>query len=46
VALRFDPFKLDRIEVFYRGAAYGLAKPVNAHLNSEITISDRYEKRA
>jgi putative transposase len=46
VELRFDPFKLDRIEVFYRGAAYGLAKPVNAHLNSEITISDRYEKRA
>jgi Mu transposase, C-terminal len=29
VQLRFDPFKLDRIEVYYRGASFGLAKGVN-----------------
>lgn len=45
VQLRFDPFKLDRIEVFYRGTAFGLAKPVNAQLNSQISGSDTYEKR-
>jgi putative transposase len=46
VQLRFDPFKLDRIEVFYRSSAFGLAKPVNAQLNSQIPGSDTYEKRA
>jgi putative transposase len=46
VELRFDPFKLDRVEVFYRGTAFGLAQPVNAHLNSQIPGSDTYEKRA
>jgi hypothetical protein len=45
VQLRFDPFKLDRIEVFYRGNAFGLAQPVNAQLNSQISESDHYEKR-
>jgi len=45
VQLRFDPFKLDHIEVFYRGNPFGLAKPVNAHLNSQIPGSDTYEKR-
>jgi hypothetical protein len=45
VQLRFDPFKLDRIEVFYRGTAFGLAQPVNAQLNSQISGSDTYEKR-
>jgi transposase InsO family protein len=45
VQLHFDPFKLDRIEVFYRGNAFGLAKPVNAQLNSQIPGSDSYEKR-
>jgi putative transposase len=46
VQLRLDPFKLDRIEVFYRGTAFGLAKPVNAQLNSQIQASHAYEKRA
>jgi transposase InsO family protein len=46
VQLRFDPFKLDRIEVRYRGTAFGLAKPVNARLNSQTSGSDTYEKRA
>jgi transposase InsO family protein len=46
VQLRFDPFQLDRIEVFYRGKAFGLAKAVNAHLNSQLPGSDTYEKRS
>lgn len=45
VSLRFDPFKMDRIEVYHRGASFGLAKPVNAQLNSQITGSRAYEKR-
>ena len=45
VQLRFDPLKLDRIEVYYRGTNFGLAKAVNLHLNSLLPGSD-YEKRA
>ena len=33
---RLDPFQLDRIEILYRGTAFGLAKPVNAQLNSPL----------
>ncbi len=46
VQLRFDPFKLDRIEVYYRGSSFGLAKPVDLHLNSQIHPGNNYEKRA
>jgi len=46
VQLRFDPFKLDRIEVYYRGTSFGVAKPVNLHLNSQIHPGSAYEKRA
>ena len=46
VQLRFDPFTRDRIEVSYRGTAFGLAQPVNAHLNSQLQGGDVYEKRA
>jgi len=46
VQLRFDPFKLDRIEVSYRGGRFGLAQPVNLHLNSQIHPGSDYEKRA
>lgn len=45
VQLRLDPFKLDRIQVFYRGKPFGLAKLVNAQLNSQLPGSDTYEKR-
>jgi len=45
VQLRFDPFKLDRIEVSYHGTAFGLAKAVNAQLNSQIQGNDTYAKR-
>ena len=45
VQLRFDPFKLDRIEVYYRGTPFGLAKRVDAHLNSQLSGGSSYEKR-
>jgi putative transposase len=45
VQLRFDPFQLDRIEVYHRGSSFGLAKPVNAHLNSQLRGGAPYEKR-
>ena len=44
IQLRFDPFKLDRIEVYYRGGTFGLAKLVNLHLNSQIHPGSDYEK--
>ena len=31
VQLRFDPYRMDRIEVYYRGKACGLARPVDLH---------------
>jgi len=46
IQLRFDPFKLDRIEVYYRGSSFGLAKPVDLHLNSQIHPGSDYEKHA
>jgi hypothetical protein len=46
IQLRFDPFKLDRVEVYYRGGSFGLAKPVNLHLNSQIHPGSDYEKHA
>jgi transposase InsO family protein len=46
VQLRFDPFKLDCVQVFYRGTSFGLAQRVNLHLNSQIQPSSAYEKRA
>ena len=46
VQLRLDPFQLDRIEVSYRGTAFGLAKPVNAPRHSPIQGGDADAKRA
>lgn len=45
VQLHFDPFQMDRIEVHYRGTRFGLAQPVNAHLNSQLQGGAPYEKR-
>jgi hypothetical protein len=44
VELRFDPFKLDRIEVWYRESLVCLARPVDLHLNSETGGSQSYEE--
>jgi transposase InsO family protein len=46
VQLRFDPVKLDRVQVFYRGTSFGLAQPVNLHLNSPVQPASAYEKRS
>ncbi len=39
-------YKLDRIEVSYRGASFGLAKLVDPHLNSQLHAGTAYEKPA
>jgi putative transposase len=44
VELRFDPFKLDRIEVWRRESLVCLARPVDLHLNSETGGSQCYEE--
>jgi hypothetical protein len=41
VQLRFDPYTMQRIEVYYRGKACGLARPVDLHLNSQLGGSQR-----
>lgn len=37
VELRFDPYRKERIEVYYRDQSFGLARPVNLHLNSQLS---------
>jgi len=44
VQLRFDPYQLDRVEVFYHGTSFGLAQRVDLHLNSQLPGA-AYEKR-
>ena len=44
VELRFNPFGMDRIEVYYHGQFIGLANPANLHLNSEQGDNQSYEK--
>jgi len=36
VELRYDPFGKECIEVYYRDQSFGLAGPVNLHLNSQL----------
>ncbi len=45
VPLRFDLVKRDRLEISYRGTAFGLAQRVNAQLNCQIEPGDAYETR-
>ena len=45
VQLRFDPYKMDRIEIYYREQSFGLAKPVNLHLNSQLSNRHNYETK-
>jgi hypothetical protein len=44
VQLRFDPYRMSRIEVYYRGQAYGLARLVDLHLNSQLDGSRHYDR--
>ena len=44
VQLRFDPYRMSRIEVYYRGQSYGLARLVDLHLNSQLDGSQHYDR--
>ena len=44
VELRFDPFTFERIEVYHRERACGLARLADLHLNSQIEGSHHYER--
>jgi putative transposase len=44
VELRFDPYTMSRIEVYYRGKACGLARRVDLHLNSQLEGSQHYDR--
>ena len=44
VQLRFDPYSMSRIEVYYRGKACGLARLVDLHLNSQLEGSQHYDR--
>jgi transposase InsO family protein len=44
VRLRFDPWTLARVEVDYRGQSFGLARPVDRHLNSQLQGAQTYVK--
>lgn len=44
VQLRFDPYRMDRIEVYYRGKACGLARSVDLHLNSQLGNPRHYDR--
>jgi len=42
VRLRFDPWSRARVEVDYRGQDFGLARPVDRHLNSQLQGGQTY----
>ena len=44
VELRFDPHCIDKIEVYYRGKACGLARLADLHLNSQLEGSHHYDR--
>ena len=44
VRLRFNPWTLERIEVYYRGQSFGVARPVDLNGNSNINGSEYYER--
>jgi putative transposase len=44
VQLRFDPYSMSRIEVYYRGKACGLARLADLHLNSQLEGSQHYDR--
>lgn len=45
IELRYDPIKLDRLEVYHQEQSRGLAKRANLHLNSQLGGSSRYYDR-
>jgi transposase InsO family protein len=45
VELRFDPYRLDRIEVYFRQQAFSLARRADLHFNSQLDARQQYEER-
>ena len=45
VDLSFDPWNLARIEVSHRGQAFGLARRVDLHLNSQISTRPNHDDK-
>lgn len=45
VQLRYDPFTLERIEIYFRDQSFGLARRADLHLNSKLDQSETYESR-
>ena len=45
VRLRFDPWTLARVEVDYRGQSFGLARPVDRQLNSQLFGGTHYDEK-
>lgn len=45
VELRYDPYRLDRIEVYFRQQSFGLARRADLHFNSQLDCRDQYEDR-
>jgi len=44
VDVHFDPWRKDPLLVFFRGQAFGQARPVNKHLNSQIQGGLPYDR--
>jgi len=44
VQLRFDPYSMGKIEIYYRGKACGLARLADLHLNSQLEGSQHYDR--
>jgi putative transposase len=45
IQLRFDPYRKDRIEVYYREQSFGLARALDLHLNSQLSKPNNYETK-
>ena len=44
IELRFDPFRMQRVEVWYQGRFVGLARKANVTLNGQNEGSRLYDK--
>ena len=45
VQLQYDPYRLERLEVYYRGQSFGLAKRVDLHFNSQLDPREQYHEK-
>lgn len=44
IQLRYDPWRLDRIEVFFRGQSFGLARLADLNFNSQLDPREQYHE--